>query len=92
MKKLLAVVLGLGIAFCSCNSVDSKIKGVEKACNNKNAEKVLENVKALHEMDKEKKLTDEQNKQLEEALKKCDVGTLEKFMELAAKEEGLDLE
>ena len=78
MKKIILAVAVLAMAFTACNSVDSAIDDIAAGCKANDKEAVKEAIKDLYEAAKDDtsetpqwKLTDEQEKKLEEAIKDC---------------------
>lgn len=76
MKKILALFVMAAFVLASCNSIDSKIKSIEKACNSKDKEKAelldLELSQMLEEMKPDGKcMNKDQQRDYEKVVKDC---------------------
>ena len=76
MKKILVLFVMAAFVLASCNSIDSKIKSIEKACKNKDREKAelldLELSQMLKEMEPDGKcMNKDQQRDYEKVVKDC---------------------
>jgi len=85
MKKLSAIVLGIGvIMLSSCSSPDSLIQNLDKACKAGDAEKVAKIADKLEDMNDQGKLTKEQNDEFTKVVGDCSDDVWEKAIKLSS--------